>query len=124
MVGRVENSDNHVHEKHSTGGTTLNREVQKVTRIQETKVSVERDVDSDKEMPREQAEKMIGNMNDFLLSANSQLKFQYHDELNEYYVTIINSDTDEVIREIPSKKLMDIHAAMREFVGLLIDRKV
>ena len=63
-------------------------------------------------------------MNTFLLSANSQLKFELHDELNEYYVTIIDSNTDEVIREIPSKKLMDIHAAMREFVGLLIDRKI
>ena len=63
-------------------------------------------------------------MNSFLESANTQLRFKFHDELNEYYVTIVNSNTDEVIREIPSKKLLDIHAAMREFVGLLVDQKI
>lgn len=74
---------------------------------------------SDKEI-----QAMTDGINDFLASANSQLKFVYHDGLNEYYVTLVDSATDEVIREIPSKKLMDIHAAMKEFVGLLVDRKI
>ena len=52
------------------------------------------------------------------------MRFKLHDKLNEYYVTIVDMKTDEVVREIPSKKLLDIHAAMREFVGLLVDRKV
>ena len=67
---------------------------------------------------------MTDSMNTFLESANTQLRFKLHDKLNEYYVTIIDMKTDEVVREIPSKKLMDIHAAMREFLGLLVDRKI
>lgn len=80
--------------------------------------------DQEQQFPAEKAKQMTDSMNTFLGSANTQLRFKFHEGLNEYYVTIIDSKTDEVIREIPSKKLMDIHAAMREFVGLLVDRKI
>lgn len=72
----------------------------------------------------QKADGVVDSMNKFLASTNSQLKFVLHEELKEYYVTIVDRQTDEVIREIPPKKLMDIHAAMKEFVGLLVDRKI
>jgi len=75
-------------------------------------------------LPLEKAKQLTESMNNFLESTNTQLRFKFHDQLHEYYVTIVNSKTDEVVREIPSKKLMDMHAAMREFLGLLIDRKI
>ena len=78
----------------------------------------------EQQLPADKAKQLTESMNTFLASANTQLRFKFHDKLNEYYVTIIDSKTDEVVREIPSKKLMDIHAAMREFVGLLVDRKI
>lgn len=80
--------------------------------------------DQEQHLPADKAKQMTDSMNTFLASANTQLRFKFHDKLNEYYVTIVDSKTDEVIREIPSKKLMDIHAAMREFVGLLVDQKI
>ena len=76
------------------------------------------------QLPADKARQLTESMNTFLGSANTQLRFKFHDKLNEYYVTIVDSKTDEVVREIPSKKLMDIHAALREFVGLLVDRKI
>lgn len=76
------------------------------------------------QLPVEKAQQMTDSMNKFLESVNTQLRFKLHNELNEYYVAIVDSKTDEVVREIPSKKLMDMYAAMKEFVGLLIDRKI
>ena len=78
----------------------------------------------EQQLPADKAKQLTDSMNTFLASTNTQLRFKFHDKLNEYYVTIVDSKTDEVVREIPSKKLMDIHAAMREFVGLLVDRKI
>ena len=75
-------------------------------------------------LPAEKAKKMTDSMNKFLESTNTELRFKYHDELETYYVTLINSQTDEVVREIPSKKLMDMYAAMCEFVGILVDKKI
>ena len=75
-------------------------------------------------LPAEKAKKMTDSMNKFLESTNTELRFKYHDELETYYVTLINSQTEEVVREIPSKKLMDMYAAMCEFVGILVDKKI
>ena len=75
-------------------------------------------------LPPEKVKKMTDSMNRFLESTNTNLRFQYHEELEEYYVTIVDSTTDEVIKEIPSKKLMDIYAAMRDFLGVLVDHKI
>ena len=80
--------------------------------------------ETEQQLPLEKAKRMTDSLNKFMESSNTELRFKLHDELKEYYVTIIDSKTDEVVREIPSKKLMDIHAAMREFVGLLVDRKI
>lgn len=75
-------------------------------------------------LPAEKAKKMTDSMNRFMESTNTNLRFQYHEELQEYYVTIVDSKTDEVVKEIPSKKLMDIYAAMRDFLGILVDHKI
>lgn len=93
-------------------------------KLQIEKIQLRDDNKNEEKLSRQDAQTMTDSMNKFLQSADSQLKFVFHDELNEYYVTIVNSATDEVIREIPSKKLMDIHAAMKEFVGILVDRKI
>ncbi|WP_203245962.1 flagellar protein FlaG [Sporosarcina beigongshangi] len=95
-----------------------------VVQTQPITEQVQPQADQEQQLPADKAKQMTDSMNTFLASANTQLRFKFHDKLNEYYVTIIDSNTDEVIREIPSKKLMDIHAAMREFVGLLVDRKI
>ncbi|MGG3799046.1 flagellar protein FlaG [Metabacillus fastidiosus] len=73
---------------------------------------------------REDLEKMVSSINDFLHPSNTYIKFQLHEKLNEYYVTVVDNHTEEVIREIPSKKWLDIYAAMTEFIGLILDRKI
>ncbi|GEB31391.1 flagellar protein FlaG [Brevibacillus parabrevis] len=65
----------------------------------------------------------IAGINKWLQSTNTHVKFTLHEDLNEYYVQIINDQTNEVIREIPSKKMMDMVAKMHEMIGLLVDEK-
>jgi flagellar protein FlaG len=72
---------------------------------------------------KEKTEKVITSMNNFLKESNSHLKFRFHDQLHEYYVAIVDDTTDEVIKEIPPKKLLDMYAAMTDFLGLLVDKK-
>lgn len=73
---------------------------------------------------KEKTEIVINSMNDFLKASNTHLKFEFHDKLQKYYVTIVDDTTNEVIKEIPSKKLLDIYAAMTDYLGILVDRKV
>jgi len=75
-------------------------------------------------LPIEKAKKMTESINQFMETTNTNLRFQFHEELKEYYVTIVDSKTNELVKEIPSKKLMDIYAAMRDFLGLMVDHKI
>jgi flagellar protein FlaG len=73
---------------------------------------------------KEKTKKVLNSMNDFLKASNSHLKFQFHEQLKEYYVTLVDDTTNEVIKEIPSKKLLDMYAEMADYLGLLVDKKV
>ncbi|MCA0150557.1 flagellar protein FlaG [Rossellomorea vietnamensis] len=73
---------------------------------------------------KEKLQNVVQGMNEFLSASNTHLKFEFHDRLKEYYVTIVDDVTKEVVREIPAKKMLDMYAAMTEFVGLMVDQKV
>ncbi|MFD2629164.1 flagellar protein FlaG [Oceanobacillus kapialis] len=64
------------------------------------------------------------SLNEFMEPLRTNLKFELHDKLEKYYVTVIDSKTKEVIKEIPPKKFLDMYAQMAEFMGLLIDEKI
>ncbi|MBN8201552.1 flagellar protein FlaG [Bacillus sp. NTK034] len=71
-----------------------------------------------------QLPEVVDSMNEFLQASHTSLKFVLHDELNEYYVTLVDDLTQEVVKEIPTKKMLDMYAAMTEFVGLMVDKKI
>lgn len=73
---------------------------------------------------KERVSKVVDGLNDFLSPTHTSLKFKYHDELNEYYVTLVDDKTNEIVREIPSKKMLDIYAAMKDYIGIMIDEKI
>lgn len=85
--------------------------------IQETK-------EKHPELNRKQMEKIVEGMNEFVTPVNVSIRFELHDKLKEYYVKVVDSATDEVIREIPSKKFLDMYAAMTEYMGLFVDKKI
>lgn len=75
-------------------------------------------------LEKERIEEVVKGLNDFLSPTQTSLKFEFHEKLNEYYVTLIDDKTKQTIREIPSKKMLDFYAAMTEFIGLMIDKKI
>src|SRR5690606_6610354 len=72
----------------------------------------------------ESVEEAVDKLNNFLEPVRRNLKFELHDKLDKYYVTVVDSNTDEVSKEMPPKKILDMYAATAEFMGLLVDRKV
>ncbi|WP_274654175.1 flagellar protein FlaG [Paenibacillus humicola] len=68
--------------------------------------------------------KEIGHLNKMLESKDSHLHFVLHDKLNEYYVQVVDDSTNEVIKEIPSKKVMDMVAGFYETLGIIVDKKI
>ncbi|MDQ0339917.1 flagellar protein FlaG [Caldalkalibacillus uzonensis] len=76
------------------------------------------------ELTKEDLEKRIKGLNEFMQPAYKSLRFELHEELDRYFVRLIDLETQEVIREIPPEKLLDMYASMLEYVGLIVDEKV
>lgn len=81
-------------------------------------------VTEETELSAEKAKNMTDSINELLNTTSTKLRYQYHEKLDKYYVTLVDSETDVVVREIPNKKLLDIYAAMLDFVGVLVDEKI
>jgi flagellar protein FlaG len=73
---------------------------------------------------KEQLEKVIDAMNDMLKPAHTTSKFVLHEKLNDYYVQIVDEVTQEVVKEIPNKKFLDMYAEMIDFMGIFVDKKI
>ncbi len=69
-------------------------------------------------------EGMIEGLNDFLEPVNTSVRFVLHDKLDRYYVKVVDSVTQETVREIPPEQMLDMYAAMAEFMGLIVDEKI
>lgn len=68
-------------------------------------------------------EKVTTQANEALEVVNTQLLFQVHEGTGRPLIRLVESATQEVIREIPSEKMLDILAGIWEWAGLIVDRK-
>ncbi|MCP4137828.1 MAG: flagellar protein FlaG [bacterium] len=61
------------------------------------------------------------------LSANNfseRVLFSYNEKLNRVIVKIIDSETEEVVREIPPKAAMKLYEQIQEHLGLIFDESI
>ena len=91
--------------------------------IQEKKHEVQQTQEPEK-ITKEQLETKVDGMNDFLEPTTTSVKFKLHEKLDMYYVQVIDTNTDKVLKEIPNKKFLDMYASMAELAGLMVDDKV
>ena len=67
-------------------------------------------------------------INDAVSSANRRMvrtrcDYSYHKETNRVSIKVFDADTDEVIREIPPEKSLDMLQKMWEMAGILVDER-
>ena len=67
--------------------------------------------------------KAVEKANQTMAIQNRYLEFRIHERTNEIIVRVVDSETKEVIREIPSEKILDMFASMLEIAGLLVDER-
>lgn len=73
---------------------------------------------------KEQLEQAVNMMNDLLDNQRKTSKFVFHEGLNKYYVKLVDSETEEIIKEIPSERLLDAFYEMQKLAGMIVDEKI
>lgn len=65
----------------------------------------------------------IDEINAKLSGQNTEVEVSFHDKTKEMIVKLVNKESKETIREIPSEKIIDMIVSLCEMAGLYIDEK-
>jgi flagellar protein FlaG len=76
--------------------------------------------DLDPDAVREVAEKTQAFLDDLKI----KLDFEVYEETGDMVIRIFNRETEELLREIPPKDLLELHHKVAELRGVLFDEKV
>lgn len=68
-------------------------------------------------------EKTVKAVNDFVGTVNSSLKFSTDEDSSQMVVKVIDNTTQEVIKQIPSKEMLEMAKALNNLKGLLVQQK-
>ncbi|MBW9151960.1 carbon storage regulator CsrA [Clostridium estertheticum] len=78
---------------------------------------------SDKENGEKEVKNAVIKINKFLEGEGTHLQYEKQDVLNQMIIKVVDNNTNTVIREIPSRKILDMVAKMCEMAGILVDKK-
>jgi len=90
----------------------------KVSKRDEVNNSLNGEKSSEKEV-----QNAVKKINKFLDGEGIHLQYEKHDVLNQMIIKVIDNKTNEVINEMPSRKILDMVAKMCEMAGILVDKK-
>ncbi len=78
----------------------------------------------DRRISQEEAIDAIQRANKEFIAYDRRFEFSIHEKTKQIMVKVIDATNDEVIRELPPEKILDMVAAMWEVAGILVDRKI
>lgn len=86
------------------------------------KISNVSEMTDEKGNPTEQAyQTAVNKLNEFMEHTQRNSKFIFHGELERYYVEVVDAQTQEVVKEIPPKELLDAYYEMQKLAGKIFD---
>lgn len=67
---------------------------------------------------------MTEAMNRFVQAMDATIRFKIHEKSNQLMVQVVEQTNNVVIKEFPSSEFLDTIAAIRDYVGILLDKKI
>lgn len=72
---------------------------------------------------REETKKRVKELlNSF--SPKMQLRMYYDDDINQLVVTVLDGDTQRVVRQIPDQEVVEFIKSFQQCIGMIVDRRV
>jgi flagellar protein FlaG len=69
----------------------------------------------------EQFDEVLEVANEVFFGSEFHYEFQVHEKTGSFMSKLVNTETGETIREIPSEKILDMIAGLWEIAGVIID---
>ena len=65
----------------------------------------------------------VDHANQTMRHSKTKCEFSYHEETKRVSIKVIDTETEEVIREIPPEETLEMLSKMWELAGLMVDEK-
>jgi len=96
--------------------------INQAARVEETNRAKEQE--SGKPISNEELESVVTEMNTVAQDLQRDLIFSVDEKSGGTFVKVIDKETDEIVREIPSKEIREIKARLEEVAGLIFSKSV
>ena len=63
----------------------------------------------------------VNKLNEFMEYSQRNSKFIFHEDLERYYVEVVDAQSQEIIKEVPPKELLDAYYEMQKLAGKIFD---
>jgi flagellar protein FlaG len=77
-----------------------------------------------KEISRDEVEQASSEISDFVQNIQRNLSFTVHVDTGKPIIKVTDSETDEVIRQIPTEEVLKLHQYIHDASGILFKAKV
>ncbi|RJX27872.1 MAG: flagellar protein FlaG [Dethiobacter sp.] len=104
-------------------------EVQRLGDIESGNKIIDKQQTGVKDVPRsyksyiEELEQAVRQANETAEALNLGIRFKFHDSSERLMVQIVNRADNEVIKEIPPERILNLVGQIQEMIGLLLDEK-
>lgn len=122
---KIESMDASAMQFKNTQNTTQNVVSARKNNSQDNNLHINKQYESQKESNTSTTEVIdaIEKANKAIVGVQTQLEFSIHEGTKEIMVKVINTDTKEVVREIPAEKILDMVAKIWELAGIIVDER-
>ena len=107
--------------------STDNSEVIKQSRIVSDRRVIKQNIDRESndrdgiELSKENVSDIVDTLNFAAKSVKKKVSFSYHEKTNRVIMKVHNASTNEVIREIPTKEMIQLLEHIHEMIGMFVD---
>lgn len=77
--------------------------------------------EAEENIANEELEKAVNKINEHVLGINTRFQYRIHEGTDRIMVKLIDTETNDIIKEIPPEKMLDMVAEIWKRVGLVID---
>ena len=75
------------------------------------------------DLQRDELQRAIEQTNQMIFKDDNRFEFKIHERTGRIMVKLINNETDEIVKEIPPEKILDLVASIWDLVGILVDER-
>jgi len=77
----------------------------------------------DDKLSREELGEMLKVAQRVIFGSDTHYEFRLHEKTGTMMCKLVDNETDEIVKEIPSEKILDMVAGIWELVGIIVDEK-